>query len=172
MDVSEKDSGRWSGTWCLLLTFPELFRLAVAYQFRAPYQDLLSKNNYKWFLGCLARAGGFSPCARALLVELLPLQTEEAGSRERAFLMGKGDPWGRETQAHSRLTGLLRAHFLQHPKPDPTSGPLRAYCVPISSSIPSRILPQGLCTSYLLYQLHSCPEPKHGCLHVPPTFLK
>ena len=124
MDVSEKASGRWSGTWCLLLTFPELFRLAVAYQFRAPYQDLLSKNNYKWFLGCLARAGGFSPCARALLVELLPLQTEEAGSRERAFLMGKGDA-GAERRKHTADS--------------------RAYCVPISSSIPSRILPQGLC---------------------------
>ena len=24
MDASEKDSGRWSDMWCLLLTFPEL----------------------------------------------------------------------------------------------------------------------------------------------------
>ena len=31
MDAREKDSGRWWDTWCLLLTFPELFRLVVAY---------------------------------------------------------------------------------------------------------------------------------------------
>ena len=31
MDAREKDSGRWSDMWCLLLTFPELFRLVVAY---------------------------------------------------------------------------------------------------------------------------------------------
>ena len=42
MDASEKDSGRWSDICCLLLTLPELFRLVVAYQFRVPYQDLLS----------------------------------------------------------------------------------------------------------------------------------
>ena len=30
MDAREKDSGRWSSIWCLLLTFPELFRLVVA----------------------------------------------------------------------------------------------------------------------------------------------
>ena len=30
MDASEKDSGRWSDTWCLLLTFPKLFLLVVA----------------------------------------------------------------------------------------------------------------------------------------------
>ena len=27
MDAREKDSGKWSHTWCLLLTFPELFQL-------------------------------------------------------------------------------------------------------------------------------------------------
>ena len=27
----QKDSGRWSNTWCLLLTFPKLFLLVVAY---------------------------------------------------------------------------------------------------------------------------------------------
>ena len=31
MDARQKDSGRWSSMWCLLLTFPELFRLMVAY---------------------------------------------------------------------------------------------------------------------------------------------
>ena len=31
MDAREKDSGRWSDRWCLLLTFPELFWLVVAY---------------------------------------------------------------------------------------------------------------------------------------------
>ena len=31
MDASEKDSGRWSDVWCLLLTFPELFQLLVVY---------------------------------------------------------------------------------------------------------------------------------------------
>ena len=31
MDASAKDSGRWSDTPCLLLTFPEFFRLVVAY---------------------------------------------------------------------------------------------------------------------------------------------
>ena len=31
MDAREKDSGRWLDTWCLLLTFPELFRLVEAY---------------------------------------------------------------------------------------------------------------------------------------------
>ena len=30
MDASEKDSGRWKSTWCLLLTFPRLFWLVVA----------------------------------------------------------------------------------------------------------------------------------------------
>ena len=30
MDARE-DSGRWSDMWCLLLTFPELFRLVEAY---------------------------------------------------------------------------------------------------------------------------------------------
>ena len=42
MDTREKDSGRWSDMWCLLLTFPELFRLMVAYSFCVPYQNLLS----------------------------------------------------------------------------------------------------------------------------------
>ena len=31
MDAREKDSGRWSDMWCLFFTFPELFRLVVAY---------------------------------------------------------------------------------------------------------------------------------------------
>ena len=31
MDGSEEDSGRWSDTWCLLWTFPELYQLVVAY---------------------------------------------------------------------------------------------------------------------------------------------
>ena len=31
MDAREKDSRRWSDMWCLLLTFPELFRLVAAY---------------------------------------------------------------------------------------------------------------------------------------------
>ena len=31
MDAREKDSGRWSDLWWLLLTFPELFQLVVAY---------------------------------------------------------------------------------------------------------------------------------------------
>ena len=31
MDASEKDSGRCSDIWCLLLTFPELFPLVEAY---------------------------------------------------------------------------------------------------------------------------------------------
>ena len=31
MDAREKDSGRWSDTRCLLLTFPELFWLVEAY---------------------------------------------------------------------------------------------------------------------------------------------
>ena len=35
MDASEKDSGRWLDTWCLLLTFPKIFLLV------APYKDLL-----------------------------------------------------------------------------------------------------------------------------------
>ena len=30
MDACEKDCRRWSDTWCLLLTFPEFFRLVVA----------------------------------------------------------------------------------------------------------------------------------------------
>ena len=42
MDAREKDSGRWSDMWCLLLTFPELFRLVMAYYFHVPYQDPLS----------------------------------------------------------------------------------------------------------------------------------
>ena len=31
MDTREKDSGRWLDMYCLLLTFPELFQLVVAY---------------------------------------------------------------------------------------------------------------------------------------------
>ena len=31
MDASERDSGKWTDTQCLLSTFPELFRLVVAY---------------------------------------------------------------------------------------------------------------------------------------------
>ena len=31
MDAREKDSGKWSDRWCLILTFPELFWLVVAY---------------------------------------------------------------------------------------------------------------------------------------------
>ena len=31
MDASEGDSGKWTDTRCLLSTFPELFRLVVAY---------------------------------------------------------------------------------------------------------------------------------------------
>ena len=31
MDASERDSGKWTDTGCLLLTFPELFELVVAY---------------------------------------------------------------------------------------------------------------------------------------------
>ena len=30
-DGSSDDSGRWSDMWCLLLIFPELFQLAVAF---------------------------------------------------------------------------------------------------------------------------------------------
>ena len=30
MDAREKDSGRWSDRWCLLLTFPKLFWLVEA----------------------------------------------------------------------------------------------------------------------------------------------
>ena len=31
MDAGERDSGKWTDTWCLLLTFPELFQLVEAY---------------------------------------------------------------------------------------------------------------------------------------------
>ena len=31
MDASERDSGKWTDTRCLLLTSPEFFRLVVAY---------------------------------------------------------------------------------------------------------------------------------------------
>ena len=31
MDASERDSGKWMDTQCLLLTFPKLFPLVVAY---------------------------------------------------------------------------------------------------------------------------------------------
>ena len=31
MDASERDSGRWTGRQYLLLTFPQLFQLVVAY---------------------------------------------------------------------------------------------------------------------------------------------
>ena len=31
MEASDKDSGKWSDMWCLLLTCPELFQLVVAY---------------------------------------------------------------------------------------------------------------------------------------------
>ena len=31
MDARAEDSGRWLDTWCLLLTFPELFLLVMAY---------------------------------------------------------------------------------------------------------------------------------------------
>ena len=31
MDASERDSWKWTDTWCLLLTFPELFQFMVAY---------------------------------------------------------------------------------------------------------------------------------------------
>ena len=31
MDASEGDSGKWTDMWCLLVTFPELFLLEVAY---------------------------------------------------------------------------------------------------------------------------------------------
>ena len=41
MDASERDSGKWTDTRCLLLTLLELFWLVVAYQFCIPYQDLL-----------------------------------------------------------------------------------------------------------------------------------
>ena len=41
MDANERDSGKWTDMWCLLLTFPELFWLVVACQFRVLYQDLL-----------------------------------------------------------------------------------------------------------------------------------
>ena len=40
MDAREKDSGRWSDLWCLLLTFPKLLQLVEAYWFCVPYQDL------------------------------------------------------------------------------------------------------------------------------------
>ena len=64
VDVSKRDSGKWTDKRCLLSTFPELFRLVVAYFFRVPYQDLLSENNScKWLLWCLARVGGFDQCA-------------------------------------------------------------------------------------------------------------
>ena len=63
MDASQKDSGRWSDTWCLLLTFPKLFWLVVAYLLHVPYQDLLSENNScKWLPWCLAGMGSFSQC--------------------------------------------------------------------------------------------------------------
>ena len=42
MDARERDSGKWTDTWCLLSTFPELFWLVVAYWFRIPYRDHLS----------------------------------------------------------------------------------------------------------------------------------
>jgi len=52
MDASE-GPGRWSDMWCLLLTFPELFRWAVAYEFCVPYQEFLSQNNScKWLPWC------------------------------------------------------------------------------------------------------------------------
>ena len=31
MDASERDSGKWIDTWCLLSAFPRLFQLVVAY---------------------------------------------------------------------------------------------------------------------------------------------
>ena len=64
MHASKRDSGKWTDTRCLLLTFPELFLLVVAYWFRIPYRDLLSQNNScEWLLKGLARVGSFSQCA-------------------------------------------------------------------------------------------------------------
>ena len=43
-DLSETDSWRldiWTGITTILLTFPKLFWLVVAFWFRVPYQDLL-----------------------------------------------------------------------------------------------------------------------------------
>ena len=40
MDAREEDSGRWLVMWCLLLTFPELFRLGRITSC-VPYQNLL-----------------------------------------------------------------------------------------------------------------------------------
>ena len=49
--------------WCLLLTFPKLFQLVVAYWFHVPYWDLLLKTTHANGLWCLARVGGLSQCA-------------------------------------------------------------------------------------------------------------
>ena len=64
MDASERDSGKWMDTRCLLSTFPELVWLVVGLLVSYPYQNLLSQNNScKWLPWCLARVGGFNQCA-------------------------------------------------------------------------------------------------------------
>ena len=50
MDASERDSGKWTDTRCLLLTFPELFPLVVAYEFlcliRISCHKIIDANGY------------------------------------------------------------------------------------------------------------------------------
>ena len=67
----DRDSGKWTDTRCLLLTFPKLFRLVVAYYFPIPYQDLLSKTTHA---NCYQRSWP----GKAVSVGVLPLTTESS----------------------------------------------------------------------------------------------
>ena len=58
MDAGERDFGKWTDRRCLLSTFPELFRLVVAY---SVFLTRISchKTTWEWLLWCLGGVGGF-----------------------------------------------------------------------------------------------------------------
>ena len=46
MDASKRDSGKWTDTPCLLLTFPKLFQLVVAYYIKISCHKTTHANCY------------------------------------------------------------------------------------------------------------------------------
>ena len=80
--------------WCLLLTFPKLFSL-VAYQFRVPYQDLLT-----------AHANGYYGAwpEWAVTVNVLPLTNLPARQEPQETWvrsLGREDPLAEGMATHS-----------------------------------------------------------------------
>ena len=97
MDAREKDSGKWSDLWCLLLTSSGWWRLiSSVFLTRTSYCKTTYANGYygAW-PGCLARVESFSQCGSPNITSHVVGGIKLGLSETSGSLLGTDSPWSR-----------------------------------------------------------------------------